>query len=335
MPFIALLFGVGMIVVILMAVAKALAVVGAVALISWGGYRLGRYVLKERYFGSEQFLAHKRQIAAVVAEHNAIAGYVAEIRSRGSFSPGAAAATGEHAHLATFENTSQHKYRRDRNEAAYAATNVHNCSLQVVRNAKADPIKYVMKYFSIKADEPSLAAVEKMGEDIGRLEAAIANLAQREASITKSFNPPAFILKHYEDEFMTHIGVQLSPITVPHPVYLFEYISAGGNSGQRTTIKFDTPTIDALIVTMSDKIRFRNTAAGQRALMTSGLRNLIKKRDNHTCKSCKVSLAAEPHLLLEVDHIIPISKGGMSTEDNLQTLCWWCNRSRSNKLAIS
>lgn len=303
-----------------------------VTLMVWIGYRVGRYVLKERYFGSAEFLAHKQHITAVVAEHNEIADYVAEIRASGSFSPGAAA-SGAQAHLATFENTSQHRYRRDRNEANYSASNVHNCSLQVVRNAKADPIKYVMKYFAIKADEPGLAQVEKMGEDIGRLEAAIGNLAQREASITQSFNPPAFILKHYESEFMSHVGVELSPITVPYPVYMFEYVSAGGNSGQRTTITLDTPTIDALVETMSEKIRFRKSAAGQRALMTSKLRNFIKARDKHTCKSCKVSLTAEPHLLLEVDHIVPVSKGGLSTEGNLQTLCWRCNRSKSNKLA--
>lgn len=268
----------------------------------------------------------------MVAEHNDIAGYVAEIRSRGSFSLGASVA-GTHAHLATFQNTSAHKYRRDRNVADYEAPNVHNCSLQVVRNAKAAPIKYLMKYFDISADEPTLDTVEKLGEGIARLDNAITNLEQREASITKSFDPPAFILKYYADDFMKHIGVQLSPITVPHPVYEFQYVSAGGNSGQKATITLNTPTIDALIETMSQRIRFRKTAAGQRALMTSKLRNLIKSRDHHTCQSCSISLAAEPHLLLEVDHIIPVSRGGLSTPENLQTLCWRCNRTKSNKLA--
>nr|WP_235658333.1 HNH endonuclease [Mycolicibacterium moriokaense] len=235
-------------------------------------------------------------------------------------------------HLATFQNTSHWNYRRDRNVANYQAPNVHNCSLQVVRNASADPLKYVMKYFSIKADEPNLADVEKLGEDITRLEDAINNLRGREASIAKSVNPPAFILKHYADEFMKHVGVELSPISVPYPVYRFEYVSAGGNSSQRATVTLNTPTIDALVDTLSQKIRWRKSAAGQRALMTSTLRNWIKTRDNHTCRYCSVSLAAQPHLLLEVDHVIPVSKGGMSTPDNLQTLCWRCNRTKSNKV---
>lgn len=291
-----------------------------------------RHILKERYFASEQFLAHKAEIAAVVAEHNDIAEYVSEIRSRGSFSLGASS-TGAQAHLASFQNTSHHNYRRDRNVANYQSPNVHNCSLQVVRNASADPVKYVMKYFNIKADEATLTDVEKLGEDITRLENAINNLEQREASITKSFNPPAFILKYYADDFMKHVGVELSPIGVPYPTYVFEYVSAGGNSSQRATVKLNTPTIDAIIETLSQKIRFSKSAAGQRALMTSKLRNLIKTRDNHTCRYCSVSLAAEPHLLLEVDHVIPLSKGGLSTLENLQTLCWRCNRTKSNKVA--
>ena len=216
--------------------------------------------------------------------------------------------------------------------ANYQAPNVHNCSLQVVRNASGDPLKYVMKYFSIKADQTNLADVENLGDDITRLQDAVYNLHQREVSITNSINPPAFILKHYADEFMKHVGVELSPITVPYPVYVFEYVSAGGNSSQRTTVTLDLPTIDALIETLSQKIRWRKSAAGQRALMTSWLRNSIKVRDNHTCRYCSVSLAAEPHLLLEVDHIIPVSKGGLSTPDNLQTLCWRCNRTKSNKV---
>ncbi len=59
--------------------------------------------------------------------------------------------------------------------------------------------------------------------------------------------------------------------------------------------------------------------------MTSKLRQRINERDNFACKKCGVSLEQEPHLLLEIDHIIPIAKGGMTAEDNLQTLCWRCN----------
>ena len=298
---------------------------------AWALILVIRNILKERYFASEEFLAQKAKAASVVAEHNDISKYVSEIRTKGSFELGTSSA-GAQAHLATYQNTSNWNYRRDRHLANYQAPNVHNCSLQVARNASADPLKYVMKYFGITTDEDQLAKVEKLGESVTQLENAVHNLRQREASITTSFNPPRFILKHYSEEFMKHVGVELSPITVPYPVYVFEYVSAGGNSSQRTIVKLDTPTIDRLVETLSQRIRWKKSAAGQRALMTSVLRNKIKARDNHACRYCYVSVASEPHLLLEVDHIIPLSRGGLSTPDNLQTLCWRCNRAKSNKI---
>ena len=294
-------------------------------------YRLVRHLLMRRYFSSEEFLAKKNEVSAVVAEHNEVKEYVSEIRNSGKFELGSST-TGSQAHLAQSSNTSRHKYRRDRHVADYTSPNVHNCSLQVVRNAQADPLKYLMKYFGIKPTEGNLSEVEELGESVSRLEEAIGNLGDREASITESLEPPKFIVKHYNEEFMKQVGVELSPISVPYPKYVFEYVSAGGNSGQKTEVNLDTPTIDALISTLSEKVKFAKSAAGQRALMTAKFRNFIKERDHHTCQFCSVSIEEQEHLLLEVDHIVPVSKGGLSIEDNLQTLCWRCNRSKSNKV---
>lgn len=290
-----------------------------------------RYIRMRRYFAGEEFLRQKAALSAVVHEHNEIASYAGEIRQRGLFDLGASS-TGVQAHLAIYQNTSRHNYRRDRNVANFQAPNVHNCSLQVVRNASADPLKYLMKYFDIKPTEQRLQQVESLGESIASLEGAIRNLHDREVSITRSINPPAFILKHCGDKFMAEVGIHLSPITIPYPVYVFEYVSAGGNSSQRTVIELNSQAIDALIETMSERIRFRKSAAGQRALMTTRLRNFIKERDFFTCRMCSVSVSDEPHLLLEVDHIVPISRGGLSTPENLQTLCWRCNRTKSNRV---
>ena len=54
--------------------------------------------------------------------------------------------------------------------------------------------------------------------------------------------------------------------------------------------------------------------------------------DNFTCCNCGNSTYKEPNLLLEIDHIIPVAKGGCTEEDNLQTLCWKCNRAKSDKI---
>jgi 5-methylcytosine-specific restriction endonuclease McrA len=90
--------------------------------------------------------------------------------------------------------------------------------------------------------------------------------------------------------------------------------------------------LNDFVMYLSDKIKFNKSVAGQRALMTSRLRKQIKERDGYTCKHCGLSVSEEPHLLLEIDHIIPVSKGGLTTESNLQTLCWRCNRSKGAKM---
>ena len=116
------------------------------------------------------------------------------------------------------------------------------------------------------------------------------------------------------------------------PVYKFQYISAGGNSSMETKIVLDTDNLESFINYLAKIVKFRKSAAGQRALMTANLRQKIKERDHFTCKKCQNNLNREPNLLLEIDHIIPVSKGGLTAEDNLQTLCWKCNRSKGAKV---
>ena len=302
--------------------------------LGYGLYRAIRNYRMKKYFASPEFQAQKAEVAAVVKEHNEITEYVEEIRNSGKFDIGQSS-SGLNAHLANSLNTSRFNYKRDRNVADYGSRNVHNGGLQLVRNASADPIKYLMKYFDISATEEKLEDIELFGESISRLESAIGNLATREQSIARNINPPAFILKHYLNKFQEAIGLSISQVAIPYPKYVFQYVSAGGNSSQVTEIKMDSRTIDSLIETLSEKIKFKKSAAGQRSLMTAKFREYIKNRDNYTCRVCAVSLADEEHLLLEVDHIKPVSKGGLSVETNLQTLCWKCNRTKSNKEALA
>ena len=52
----------------------------------------------------------------------------------------------------------------------------------------------------------------------------------------------------------------------------------------------------------------------------------IFRRDNFTCQKCGSQDT------LELDHIIPVSKGGSNKKDNLQTLCFSCNRKKRDNL---
>jgi 5-methylcytosine-specific restriction endonuclease McrA len=57
------------------------------------------------------------------------------------------------------------------------------------------------------------------------------------------------------------------------------------------------------------------------------LRFEILKRDR-VCQLCGVG---RNDAVLEVDHIVPRSKGGSNDPDNLQVLCARCNRGKSNR----
>ena len=67
----------------------------------------------------------------------------------------------------------------------------------------------------------------------------------------------------------------------------------------------------------------------ERNRMTVSLRYRILKRDGFKCQACGKT-PQDDGVSLEVDHRIPISKGGTSDEDNLQTLCKPCNQSKSD-----
>ena len=54
----------------------------------------------------------------------------------------------------------------------------------------------------------------------------------------------------------------------------------------------------------------------------------VFKRDSFTCQYCGKSA---PDVVLEVDHINPVSKGGDNDISNLITACFDCNRGKKDK----
>jgi len=76
--------------------------------------------------------------------------------------------------------------------------------------------------------------------------------------------------------------------------------------------------------------------AGRRRIKLSDKRKVFE-RDNYTCQICGISKGIldsfceglGDYLLLEVDHIQSVSQGGTGRDiDNLQCLCWRCNRKK-------
>ncbi len=59
------------------------------------------------------------------------------------------------------------------------------------------------------------------------------------------------------------------------------------------------------------------------------IRFKVFQRDNFTCQYCG---RKTPEVILEIEHVIPISKGGTDEEDNLTTSCFECNRGKGRNL---
>ena len=70
-------------------------------------------------------------------------------------------------------------------------------------------------------------------------------------------------------------------------------------------------------------------AHNQRSMMTKALRRQIMQRDNYTCKICGKQMFDE--VGLQIDHIIPIVKGGKTVPSNLRVLCSKCNARKGSK----
>ena len=64
-----------------------------------------------------------------------------------------------------------------------------------------------------------------------------------------------------------------------------------------------------------------------RIAIPPAVRSYVFERDNYQCQSCgKTNEQTE----LNIDHIIPLAKGGSNDISNLQTLCRSCNQKKKH-----
>lgn len=236
---------------------------------------------------------------------------------------------------ASYKDYSNWNYKRKHLKNQRYAPNIHNCSRTVCDNARKKPFEYICKYFGIAATEETLSNFENILNNFEAVEEGKKRLLDEKANILNNIQAdiPILIKKFSKKKLEQKLGFeQIDMSTSYFPKYVFQYVSSGGNASTCCDIVMDIDNLNKFVLFLSEKIKFSKSVAGQRALMTSKLRQYIKERDGFTCKQCGASVQQEPNLLLEIDHIIPVSKGGLTTEDNLQTLCWRCNRKKGNKI---
>ena len=208
-------------------------------------------------------------------------------------------------------------------------------SSAVFASAENNPLEYVLKYFypNKQLYPEQIQKLCRLVEELETLRDAKQIIENYKAEYQQYLGEvPDYIMENDESGFYSRLGfanIDESTLTVE---YKFSYTSNGGMAQRSFTVPMTEETIAELVKMLESKLTTRAFAKEQRMLMTKKLREYIKKRDDFTCCNCGNSTYVEPNLLLEIDHIVPVSKGGCTVEDNLQTLCWKCNRAKSNKI---
>ena len=182
-------------------------------------------------------------------------------------------------------------------------------SLQIANNfgtSESKRMNYMVKYFGLKINDETLSHINT----IYHLQIKVEKFVSDSSTKQKILN---------------------DQVT---PYFMMTYTSPQGRSSKTSLFEFNSKKIKKLKTYVEKIISQKKTVASQRQAMTPQLREFILRRDNWTCQKCGNSQFKEPNLLLEVDHIIPISRGGKTEPSNLQTLCWKCNRSKSDKIEI-
>ncbi len=206
-----------------------------------------------------------------------------------------------------------------------------DCSSAVVANINRDPMSYLVKYSNVDYSHKSLDYMKGLlvfynsyAEFYDKLQKLNIRLFNK---IPVIFRP--FIKLDKIEEVIYDFDDNLYEIDYPY--LKFSYVSSAGRSKRNSEIELNEEQLEAIIENIKDRIGKEGHTKHQRSRMTKELREAIKKRDGYTCQICGNSIEEEPNLLLEVDHIVPVSKGGKTEPDNLQTLCWKCNREKGGK----
>lgn len=82
----------------------------------------------------------------------------------------------------------------------------------------------------------------------------------------------------------------------------------------------------SLVLQISEHIRLTTSNPERHWKVPAVSRREVFRRDHHTCQYC----GSTKHLTL--DHVIPRSKGGTHTWDNVVTACQKCNSTKSDRL---
>ena len=288
--------------------------------------------LSELYFRTRGFKAIKREIEVYTKECNELNDHIEDMKSV------------DLGFRSKYKSNLNYSKSKKGNGKKNHLEDLINCDSRTYilgdkrrfRKVFDDTISSFCEFFTVEINKETLEKLEKTLNDFLAVEEGKKLLERQRDEIIKKIRKelPYFIRRFTGIQRLSRkLGFKDIDLKDSYfPTYTFRCISKYGKITGAFDVVFDLKELEEFIKYLLQKIKFKKSVAGQRALMTPKLREKIKERDGYTCQICGLSNKDEPNLLLEIDHIIPLSKGGMTTEGNLQILCWRCNRSKGAKI---
>ena len=188
---------------------------------------------------------------------------------------------------------------------------------------------------SVSNDEISMALLDKQLEEPLMLSASLQSC---EAMVKIPRDKPSWgnrVLeaKDKQSAIVENVRRQLSDskfYVYKCSLYFFDQSDIHSADEQKLLIKEDYFKRDKRFANLRKEMaRFEKLSSGNvesREPIPQEVRFAVWRRDEGRCVSCGSNQK------LEYDHIIPVSKGGSSTERNIQLLCEKCNREKSAKI---
>ena len=141
--------------------------------------------------------------------------------------------------------------------------------------------------------------------------------------------------EYYENYPIKEILISLNPRNAKEPRDYFNEINISFKKGiiDEDYVLQLIKVIDEIDLMIGHFILWTDTKkvkkSHNRRLISGTTRQNVLMRDNYTCQICGATV--KDGAKLEIDHIIPYSKGGTNDESNLQVLCQRCNREKHNR----
>lgn len=202
----------------------------------------------------------------------------------------------------------------------------------IADKASAHLTQYILKYFEIGKSAASISYLEDYITDALSLSYHQETLLGQTRMLRQSFVElfPVILRLGAVKLINKKLLVSESSLEVETYYLMLKYTSDKGRSSREISYELSAENVSLLLERVQADMTAKSTASSERAKLTQALRQQILVRDYYTCCNCGLSIQDEPNLLLEVDHIVPIAKGGKTVSNNLQTLCWKCNRAKGD-----